>query len=620
MGRGTIRVLSSMDNLVLLHPNPENPKVHVEAPSEPGVVPRATNYQFMFIDLRPPQAMAPPPRPRPVHHAMLRGTSFAEDADGSGRMEDYLELAELGRGAFAVVKKVRHRETGLEYAMKVMDKRKVMRGAMGGQAGKLAEAAHEALKNKVLSEARLLKSIDHPGVIRFHKIFETEVHLCLVMELVEGGELFDHLLEHGPFAEADARCIMRQLLTALKYLHGRGIVHRDLKPENILLRRQDSVCALPQVKIADFGLAKLVGRDGANRAATFCGTPQYFAPEVLESRNSRAGYDSACDMWSVGVVMYVLLSGCTPFNDGDDEGEGQGDGAAGGAAAEPAAGEQAGSGGVGGGGPSSGAMMPPPPRRPPPLSIYEQIKLGVSRDTHFASSSWDSISPAAISLARKLLSVDPARRLDVHQALASAWMRGEDEDNEDDGLADRRASDAGTAQKLPRAPSSQQLSRVASRDEIEDSDEEESGLARFQSSQPLSQGIAPTGQGGHRGAMWNGPFAQSSAAASAKRQRTTARAQARGGGGGGGGVGSNRIAVTGATARRSGEALERVGCEGGAGAAPACGTQPPHPPRLSTRPLLLNPQVGGGKARATARPKENSGKAFGSLDIMGGGR
>ena len=146
-----------------------------------------------------------------------------------GSPDDYETVCELGRGAFAVVRKVVHRDSGVEYAMKVMEKRKLLRNSgMGGPSGgAMKREQYAELQNKVLSEARILRTVDHPNVIRFIDIFEDDVHLYLVMELVEGGELFEQLVEHGPFAEPDARAIMHQLLQALGHLHERHIVHRE---------------------------------------------------------------------------------------------------------------------------------------------------------------------------------------------------------------------------------------------------------------------------------------------------------------------------------------------------------------------------------------------------------
>ena len=397
MGRGHLRPLSSMDTIVLLHPNPPGREPSNGSgdegidgqPAPPGVVPRAVNYQFMFIDLRPPKPMPPPPAvPAPQ---LLRGTSLWGRPGEHGRPEDYHKVSELGTGSFAVVYKVVHVESGIEYAMKVMEKKKLLKGVGGSAAAARGGGGlqYAELRDKVLSEARILRTVDHPHVIRFVDIFETEQHLHLVMELVEGKELFEALVDKGPFAEPDARAIMHQLLTALKYLHARHIVHRDLKPENILLQTPppSSPASLPCVKIADFGLAKLVGTQ--SKAATFCGTPQYFAPEVLESRNSRRGYDTACDMWSVGVLMYVLLSSLQPFADDSEEG----------------------------GAPqvTDGA---------PQLTIYEKIREGVSA-AHFAEPIWEKISSAAKHLICQLLVVDPKQRISVEAALNHPWMRGE---------------------------------------------------------------------------------------------------------------------------------------------------------------------------------------------------
>eukprot|EP00310_Coccolithus_braarudii_P021903 CAMPEP_0183343852 /NCGR_PEP_ID=MMETSP0164_2-20130417/9670_1 /TAXON_ID=221442 /ORGANISM="Coccolithus pelagicus ssp braarudi, Strain PLY182g" /LENGTH=323 /DNA_ID=CAMNT_0025514755 /DNA_START=1 /DNA_END=969 /DNA_ORIENTATION=- len=309
------------------------------------------------------------------------------------RRSQYDEISKLGQGSFAVVMKVKHRDSGEEYAMKVMEKRRIM-GQLGLGAG--LGRAEEEVQRKVLSEARILKNLDHPNVIKFHEIIEDEDELLLIMELVEGGELFDRVNKKGPFDEAAARGVMRQLLKALEYLHSQNIVHRDLKLENILLVESSDPTAELQVKIADFGLAKLIG--GGKMTSTFCGTPQYFAPEVLESRNSARGYDAACDMWSLGVILYILLVGYAPFDENrprwDD-------------------------------------------RSAPVPSIFDQIRRGV-RAEHFREEDWKRISPAARHLVMMLLVLNPQHRLTGVKALQHPWMLGASEVSEpaDEDISD----------------------------------------------------------------------------------------------------------------------------------------------------------------------------------------
>lgn len=300
--------------------------------------------------------------------------------------DDYEKVKELGSGAFAIVSTVRHRVTGKHYAMKVMQKKKLLAARGRG-------VPAEQLTRQTLSEARILKSLEHPNIISFYDVLETETELCLLVELVEGGELLDHLIKHGEFCEADARCLMRQLLNAVGYLHSRNIVHRDLKPENILLQRLAEGETVPICKIADFGLAKLVGND--MRTSTFCGTPQYFAPEVLGCRETKRGYDSACDMWSLGVILYILLCGSPPFDETRAYTEDE-----------------------------TAASTPAP-------SIFDQIRTGIRSSVHFASKPWPSISPAAKHLVRQLLDVDPQQRLDVEGALQHPWMCGQTEIEEE---------------------------------------------------------------------------------------------------------------------------------------------------------------------------------------------
>ena len=389
MGKNVIRPLLNADNIVLLNPNPKHtPEAHRSSfGSDDGVVPHAINYQFMFIDLRPPPPLPPQPPPPPPQPSLLKDTSLCGGPLAPmSSADDYEEVCELGKGSFAVVKRVLHKPTGREYAMKVMDKKKLLRGAAAGDARVQAEQMAE-LQARVLMEARILRNIDHPNVIRFVDIFEDPTKLFLVMELVQGGELFDRLEKDGPFAEADARHVMFQLLSALRYLHERHIVHRDLKPENILLHAPPpgATSFLPDVRIADFGLAKLVGADVHFRAATFCGTPQYFAPEVLESRSSGRGYDRACDVWSVGVLMYNLLSASPPFAD---------------------------------------HVAPPGMPGSDHATIFDQIKAGVCA-AHFRHPVWERVSPAAKQMICRMLVVDPRKRLSVSECLTDPWMQGE---------------------------------------------------------------------------------------------------------------------------------------------------------------------------------------------------
>merc|ERR1711998_622492 len=203
---------------------------------------------------------------------------------------------DLGEGAFGKVKLVT-RADGLKAACKIMAK------PTKGDGKKL-----DSKKMKLIEmESRIMKEIDHPHVVKCFEVAETATHVFLFLELMEGGELFDKIIELGSFTESMAADLTYKLLDALNYMHSKGIVHRDLKPENMLLSSKEDGSA---VKLTDFGLSKMIDEHSA-LMKTPVGTPGYVAPEVLHGKPG--GYDEKVDVWSMGVIIYILLCGFPPF-------------------------------------------------------------------------------------------------------------------------------------------------------------------------------------------------------------------------------------------------------------------------------------------------------------------
>jgi len=171
-----------------------------------------------------------------------------------------------------------------------------------------------ASQQQVLNEVKILQSVNHPCVIKLEEFIDTPDYLFIVLELAEGGELFDKIIEKTKLDETAAKLHFYQIASAIKYLHSKNICHRDLKPENVLLCSVDD--NNPLVKITDMGLSKLVDQ---TILKTFCGTPQYIAPEVLKASSGiglREGlYTFKVDCWALGVILYILLSGSPPFSE-----------------------------------------------------------------------------------------------------------------------------------------------------------------------------------------------------------------------------------------------------------------------------------------------------------------
>jgi serine/threonine protein kinase len=222
------------------------------------------------------------------------------------RVEDEYDLRDLlGTGTCGEVRRAIHRRTGDERAVKIIS---ITERGMGG-----ANFFSKEKLSAIQAEAEILRSLDHPYVVKLFDVFVAPGKaIYLVMELIRGGDLFDRIVERERYTEVHARRLFRRILSAVHYLHEEhGVVHRDLKPENILVvdRRSDV-----DIKLTDFGLAKNLTAEGLK---TFCGTPQYFAPEVLRRRNTVMGngrYGKEIDCWSIGVILFILLSGSPPFD------------------------------------------------------------------------------------------------------------------------------------------------------------------------------------------------------------------------------------------------------------------------------------------------------------------
>ncbi|KAB2023634.1 hypothetical protein ES319_D06G032500v1 [Gossypium barbadense] len=198
----------------------------------------------------------------------------------------------IGEGTFAKVKFAQNTETGESVAMKVLDRSTIIKHKMVDQ---------------IKREISIMKLVRHSYVVRLHEVIASRTKIYIILEFITGGELFDKIVHKGRLSEAEARRFFQQLIDGVEYCHSKGVYHRDLKPENLLL---DS---LGNLKISDFGLSALP-EQGVSLLRTTCGTPNYVAPEVL----SHKGYDGAvADVWSCGVILYVLMAGYLPFDELD---------------------------------------------------------------------------------------------------------------------------------------------------------------------------------------------------------------------------------------------------------------------------------------------------------------
>ncbi|RLO01789.1 hypothetical protein DYB28_010270 [Aphanomyces astaci] len=278
---------------------------------------------------------------------------------GGKRFRDQYQLGDkIGEGAFSVVRRATHRQTNVVYAVKCFKK---------------VRLTEQDVKD-IHGEVGLLKQMKHPNVLNLHGFFDEPEYYYTVMDLVEGGELFDRIVDKEFYTEKECRDLIKILLDTITYCHGLGIVHRDLKPDNILMTSRDDDAS---IKIADFGLAKQDSQD--DNLVSSCGTPEYIAPEVVRNVFSKDKqlYGKAVDIWSIGVITYVMLCGYTPFHANSQ------------------------------------------------VQLFRKIIKG---QYQFHSPYWDDVSPEAQTFVSRMLVVDPKQRATAEELLADPWMTLGDED------------------------------------------------------------------------------------------------------------------------------------------------------------------------------------------------
>ncbi|KAI9915797.1 hypothetical protein PsorP6_008580 [Peronosclerospora sorghi] len=245
---------------------------------------------------------------------MLMGDIISEE-----QLEKRLTFGRmLGSGATSKVYEAVDTMTGARVSVKEFDKTSMVetRSSMVADGEYIREkAVHRARRRlmKLVFEIEISQTLDHPNIIKYLTAFETSHRICIVYEFVDGSDLLEYLLENGKMTEKRAVGVFRQLLLALEYCHSRNIFHRDLKLENVMITKT------MQVKLIDFGLSE-VAVDAKQPLRTVCGTPLYCSPEILLfniSGGRKGFFGGPADVWSVGVLIFALLTGCAPFDDSD---------------------------------------------------------------------------------------------------------------------------------------------------------------------------------------------------------------------------------------------------------------------------------------------------------------
>ncbi|EAW47522.1 ribosomal protein S6 kinase A2 [Homo sapiens] len=324
-----------------------DPEFTARTPTDsPGVPPSANAHHlfrgFSFVA----SSLIQEPSQQDLHKVPVH--PIVQQLHGNNiHFTDGYEIKEdIGVGSYSVCKRCVHKATDTEYAVKIIDKSK-------------RDPSEEI--------EILLRYGQHPNIITLKDVYDDGKFVYLVMELMRGGELLDRILRQRYFSEREASDVLCTITKTMDYLHSQGVVHRDLKPSNILYR--DESGSPESIRVCDFGFAKQL-RAGNGLLMTPCYTANFVAPEVLK----RQGYDAACDIWSLGILLYTMLAGFTPFANGPDD---------------------------------------------TPEEILARIGSGKYA---LSGGNWDSISDAAKDVVSKMLHVDPHQRLTAMQVLKHPWV------------------------------------------------------------------------------------------------------------------------------------------------------------------------------------------------------
>nr|XP_046210236.1 ribosomal protein S6 kinase alpha-2-like isoform X2 [Oncorhynchus gorbuscha]XP_046210237.1 ribosomal protein S6 kinase alpha-2-like isoform X2 [Oncorhynchus gorbuscha] len=313
----------------------------------PGIPPSANTHQlfrgfsFVATNLDQEQSVAEIRQTSTVNTIVqqLHGTNI-HFTDGYEMKED------VGLGAYSVCKRCIHKITSVEYAVKIIDRAK---------------------KDPSEEIEILLRYGQHPNIITMKDVYDDGKYVYLVMELMRGGELLDRILHQKSFSERETSAVLCTITKTVEYLHSQGVVHRDLKPSNILY--VDETGDPESIRICDFGFAKQLRAENG-LLMTPCYTANFVAPEVLKKQ----GYDAACDIWSLGILLYTMLAGFTPFANGPND---------------------------------------------TPEEILARIGSGKYA---LIGGNWDTVSDAAKDIVTKMLHVDPHQRLTAPQVLRHQWI------------------------------------------------------------------------------------------------------------------------------------------------------------------------------------------------------